>query len=146
MPDRHGPYRKTRFLVEIDGIARAGFSRCRLPEARSDVIEYREGTDPPTTRKLAGLNRVGNLVLTSGVTDDSIELAEWRESVEQGQVDEARRMAAVVVLGEEGQSGPRWELKNCWPVRYEPCDLDARGEFVAIETLEIATEGIERVA
>lgn len=135
-----------RFLLEIDGIAKAGFSQCRLPDARSDVIEYREGTDPPTPRKLAGLNRVGNLVLTAGVTDDSITLAEWRKSVEQGQVDDARRTAAIVVLGKEGNPGPRWELKNCWPVRYQPADLDARGEFVALETLEIATEGIERVA
>lgn len=146
MPDRHGPYRNTRFLLEIEGVAKAGFSRCRLPETRTDVVEYREGTDPPTPRTLSGLNRYGDLVLEAGVTDDSIAVYEWRQLVEQGKTDDARRTAAVVVLDEEGNQGPRWEFRHCWPARYEPGDLDATGECVVIESLEIVTEGIERVA
>ncbi|MFB6310831.1 MAG: phage tail protein [Salinirussus sp.] len=146
MPDRRGPYRNMRFLLEIDGIAKAGFARCRLPSSTTDVIEYREGTDPPTPRKLSGLKRFGALVLSSGVTTDSIELFEWRTLVEQGKTDAARRSIAVVLLGEEGDPGPRYELQHCWPRRYESPQLDARGECVAIEVLEIVTEGVERVA
>ncbi|WP_336002346.1 phage tail protein [Halorientalis halophila] len=145
MPDRRGPYRNVRFLLELDGIAKAGFSHCRLPENRTDVVEYREGTDPPTVRKLAGLNRYGRLVLRSGVTDDSVELFEWRRAVEQGQVDEARRVAAIVLLDREGNAGARWELEHTWPVAYQAPRLDARGEDVAIETLELACEGFKRV-
>jgi phage tail-like protein len=146
VPDRHGPYRNVRFLLEIEGVAKAGFSRCRLPETSTDLVEYREGTDPPTPRKLWGLSRFGDLVLEAGVTDDSIAVYEWRTLVEQGKLGEARRTVAVVVLDEEGESGPRWEFRNCWPRRYEPGDLDARGECVLVESLEIVTEGIERAA
>lgn len=146
MPDRHGPYRRVRFLLEIDGIAKAGFSRCHLPANRSDVIEYREGTDPPTPRQLWGLNQFEPLVLESGVTDDSIMLFEWRHSVEQGQVDEARSQIALVLLDEEGEPGPRWEFRNAWPARYEAPNLAAKGKDVAIERLEVVHEGMERTA
>lgn len=146
MPDRHGPYRNVRFLVEIGDIAIAGFSECHLPTSGTDVIGYREGTDPPTVRQLSGLNRSDRLVLEKGVTDDSMALADWRRQVADGKLEEARRSIAAVVLDEEGNSGPRWELRGCWPVRYEAPTLVATGKDVAIERLEIATEGIERTA
>ena len=146
MPDRHGPYRRVRYLLEIDGVAKAGFSHCSLPSARTDVVAYREGTDRPTPRKLGGLVRHGPLVLETGVTDDSLALYEWRTLVEQGNLDEARRAIAVVLLDEEGGSGPRWELRNAWPSRYAAPDLDAGRSGVAVERLEIAHEGMERTA
>jgi phage tail-like protein len=145
MPDRHGPLRVARFLLEIDGIAKAGFSRCRLPSSSTAVVEYREGTDPPTPRKLAGLNEYGPLELRYGVTTDAIELYEWRRLVEDGKVDDARRSVAVVLLDEEGSPGARWELRNAWPTRYQAPTLDAGRSAVAIETLEVACEGFQRV-
>ena len=145
MPDRHGPYRRLRFLLEIDGVAKAGFSRCQVPENRTQVVEYREGTDPPTMRKLWGLSTPTPLVLESGVTDDSVELFEWRQSVQRGDVDEARGPIAVVILDEEGNPGPRWELRNAWPARYEGPTLDASTSDAAIERLVVVHEGMRRV-
>lgn len=144
MPDRHGPYRNVRYLLEIDGIAVAGFSQCSLPENSTEAVEYREGNDRPTVRKLWSLNSYGTLTLEKGTTEDSMELFEWRKLVEQGQVDEARRNIAVVVLDEEGEPGPRWEFRDAWPTQYDAPDLDASGNEVAIESLEIDLEGMER--
>ncbi|MFC6988027.1 phage tail protein [Haloplanus sp. GCM10025708] len=145
MPDRHGPLRNTRFLLEIDGVARGGFSVCCLPSARTDVVEYREGNDGrPTNRKLAGSTDYGPLVLKGGVADGT-GLYEWHRLVEQGKLGEARRPVAVVVLDEEGQPGARWEFRDAWPARYGAPRLDATGKGVALETLEIVTEGFERV-
>ncbi|WP_251330105.1 phage tail protein [Haloplanus pelagicus] len=144
MPDRHGPFRVARFLLEIDGVAKAGFSRCRLPSTSTTVVEYREGNEPPTPRKLAGLNEYGPLELRNGVTTDSIELSEWRRLVETGKVDDARRSVAVVLLDEEGSTAARWEFRNAWPASYEGPTLDADRSAVAIETLEIVHEGVRR--
>lgn len=146
MPDRYGPYRNTRFLLEIDGIAIAGFSTCNLPENSTEVIEYREGNDPPYSRKLTNLNDFGNLSLEKGTTDDSIALYEWRTLVEQGKLEEARRSIAVVVLDEEGEPGPRYEFKRAWVRQYDAPDLDASGGDVAVESIEIVHEGMERTA
>ena len=145
MPDRHGPYRNMRFLLEFEGIAKAGFSSCSIPENSTEAVEYREGNDPPTPRKLWSLNSYGTLTLESGVTDDSVMLFEWRQLVEQGKVDDARESIAVVVLDEEGNPGPRWEFSAAWPTNYQAPDLDATGSEVAIETLEITHEGMERI-
>ncbi|MDX1747466.1 MAG: phage tail protein [Halobacteriales archaeon] len=145
MPDRHGPYRPIHFILEIDGIAKAGFSTCQLPASTTDVIDYREGNERSRTRKLAGLTRYSPLILKNGVTDASLELVDWRTLVEQGKLEEARRSIAVVLLDEEGSAGPRWELSQAWPRRYVGPDLDACGKGVAIETLEIVTEAFDRV-
>jgi len=145
MPDRYGPYRNARFLLEFDDLVKAGFSTCTIPENSTEAVEYREGNDSPTTRKLWGLNSYGTLTLENGVTDDSLELFEWREQVEQGKLDDARQDVAVVVLDEEGNPGPRWEFRRAWPTSYDAPDLDASGGDVAIESIEIEHEGMRRV-
>lgn len=144
MPDLRGPFRNMRFVLEIEGIAMAGFATCRIPESTNDVIRYREGNDPPKVRKLAGLNRYGPLVLESGVTRDSIMLFEWYKLVEQGKLQAARRDVAIVLRDLEGGVAARWELKWAWPATYQAPRLDATGEDVAIEKLEIVCERLER--
>ena len=145
MPDRYGPFRNHRFLLEIDGIAEAAFSRASIPEASAGVIEYREGSEAATSRKLKGLTSYGNVTLSKGITE-STELYDWWKLVEQGKLEEARRSVAIVVLDEEGQPGPRYEFRNAWVRQYDAPDLDASGEAVAVESLELVHEGMERAA
>jgi phage tail-like protein len=146
MPDRYGPFRNHRFLLEVDGIAEAAFSEATIPEASAGVVEYREGNEPPTNRKLKGLNSYGNITLSKGVTE-STELYDWWVQVEQGKLEEARRdNAAIVILDEEGNPGPRYQFRNVWISQYDAPDLDASGDAVAIESLELVHEGMERAA
>lgn len=145
MPDRHGPYRNFRYLLEIDGITEAGFAECAIPEASSEPIEYREGNEALTVRKLVSLNSYGDLTMQRGVTD-SLALFEWRKLVEQGKLDEARRAVAVLVLDEEGNPGPRWEFRDAWPSQYDAPDLNATANEVAVESLTVVHEGMGRTA
>lgn len=145
MPDGHGPLRDSRFRLEIDGVERAGFAECHLPSARTEAISYREGDEKrPTHRKLAGLTEYGPLVLKGGVARDAKALFDWYRMVADGKLEEARTTIAVVVLDEEGGANARWEFRNAWPRRYEGPRLDACGERVAIELVEIVNEGFER--
>ncbi|EMA06236.1 phage tail protein [Haloferax denitrificans] len=146
MAARTDPYRQLRFILEIEGLVTAGFSRCDLPSATSAVVEYREGADPPTPRKLPGLNEYGPLVLEVGVTDRSLELSEWRTLVEQGRMDEARRDAAVVLLDATGTPAARWVFREAWPSRYDAPRLDAMASEVAVERLVVVHEGFARIA
>ena len=142
---RKDPYRNFRFLVEIDGIVQAGFSEASIPDTTNDITEYREGNEAPTARKLPGLNKYGNVTLKWGVTD-SMELYEkWRKLVEDGKVKDARKNIAIIVLSEDGSPGARWEFSNAWPSKYKAPDLTAKGNDVAIETMEIVHEGMRRV-
>jgi len=140
---RKDPYRNFRFLVEIDGVTQAGFSEYTIPDITQDPIEYREGNELPTVRKLPGLVKYGNVSLKWGITD-SLDLYNWRALVVQGKMGEARRNMAVVLMDEEGNSAARWEFTNAWPSKYDAPDLNAKGTDVGIETLEIVHEGMVR--
>lgn len=144
MAERIDPYRGFRYIIEIDGIIQAGFSEVTIPDSSQEPIEYREGNDLPTARKLPGLVKYGNVVLKWGTTD-SIELFQWRESVEAGLIKDSRKNMAVIILNDEGGMAARWEFKDAWPTKYDAPDLKANGNEVAIETLEIAHEGMKRI-
>jgi phage tail-like protein len=145
MSTAEGQYPDSRFVVEIEGLERAGFSACHLPSARTAVVEYREGNDRGhTTRKLPGLTDYGPLVLKGGIAFGATRLFRWHRLAREGRLDEARRTVTVVVQDADNESGPGWEFRNAWPSRYEGPRLDATGEAVALETLEIVHEGFER--
>ena len=141
--ERKDPYKNHRFLVEIDGVAQAGFREVTIPETEQDVIEYREGNEPPGVRKLSGLPKYGNAVLRWGVTD-SLDLYQWRKLVEEGKMNDARKNMAIVLINEEGQTTARWEFTAAWPARYAAPQLNALANEVAIEQMEIAHEGMRR--
>ena len=145
MAERIDPYRNMRFLVEIDGIVQAGFSEATVPDTAQDPIEYREGNEPPYPRKIPGLVKYGNITLKWGITD-SMDLYNWRKLVEQGKMKEARRNMAVIVLDEEGNPTSRWEMSEAWPSKYDAPDMNAKGTDIAVETLEIAHEQMERIS
>jgi phage tail-like protein len=92
------------------------------------------------TRKLPGLAHYANIVLRRGITGDST-LWRWFDEVRDGNV--ARRDVAVVLLDESRQPVVRWRLQNAFPVKWKGPDLNAKGNEVAIETLELAVERID---
>lgn len=142
---RKDPYKSFRFLVEIDGIVQAGFNEVTVPESSQEPIEYREGTDSPTMRKIPGMVKYGNVILKWGTTD-SMELYSWRKEIEDGQSASGRRNMAIIVLDEIGTATARWEFTKAWPTKYNPAELKASSSEIAIETLEIAHEGMKRVS
>jgi phage tail-like protein len=138
---RNDPFKNFNFLVEIDGIAQAGFFECTGLRLEVDVIEYREGGERSSVRKLPGLAKVGDITLKRGVTISN-ELQAWFESVRNGVAD--RRNGAIVLLDDERKPVVRWKFFNAFPRRWEGPDLDAKGSEVAIETLTLSCEGLER--
>lgn len=139
--DRKDPYRVYNFLVEIDGITRAGFRECSGLDSTQDPIEYREGHEGLTTRKLPGLNTFSNISLRWGITDDA-ELWEWRQQVMEGKVK--RKNGSIVLLDDTGEEKVRWNFREGWPTKWTGPELNATGTDVAIETLEIVHEGITK--
>ena len=140
-PQRDDPYKAFNFIVEIDGIARAGFSEVSGLESETTVIEYRVGGERNAVRKLPGLTKYANIVLRRGVTQDA-ELSNWRKTVEDGQVD--RRNGSIILRDDDGNDVVRWNFFNGWISKWEGPALNASKNEVAIETIEIAHEGLER--
>jgi len=142
---RTDPYRNCRFRVEIDGIQIAGFSEATIPDSTTDPVEYREGTDTTTMKKLSGLTKYGNITLKKGLTD-SMDLYNWRKQVEQLGAIGARKTISLILIDEEGNDKARWNIIEAWPTKYDPSDFSAKGSEVVIESLEIVHEGVSRVS
>lgn len=139
--DRKDPLRAFNFLIEIDGITRAGFRECSGLDSTQDVVEYREGNEGPSSRKLPGMVHFSNITLKRGQTDD-IQLWEWREKAMRGKVE--RKNGSIVLLDETGAEKLRWNFTNGWPLKWTGPTLNAAGNEVAIESLEITHEGLTK--
>ncbi len=142
---RQDPYRQFRFRVEIDGISQAGFNEVSFADTTTDPVEYREGNEPPFSRKLSGLTKYGNITLKWGITD-SIDLYNWRQQVIDSGAEGARKNMSITLVDEAGADKARWDIVEAWPTKYDPPDFSAKGNEVAIETLEIVHEGFKRVS
>jgi phage tail-like protein len=138
---RVDPYGNFNFLVEIDGIARAAFSDVSGFDTTIDVTEYREGGENTTPRKLPGQAKYSNIVLKWGLTSDR-ELYDWMLQTVQGDIQ--RKNGSIVALDSAGNEVVRWNFRNAWPAKWDGPDYTAKGNDVAIETLELAHEGVVR--
>jgi phage tail-like protein len=144
--ERKDPLRNFRYRLEIDQIQQAGFSEVAIGDLSSDPIEYREGDELTTVRKLNGLNKYGNITLKWGITE-SQELALWHQLVvdDATPLDDARRTVVIRIQNEAGEDKAAYEIVKAWPCKYDPTDLNATGNEVAINTLELCNEGIRRI-
>lgn len=131
-------------MLEIDNIIQAGFSEVTIPDISAEPIEYRNGDETPTMRKIPGLIKYGNVVLKWGVTD-SMELYNWHKDIVNGKIAKSRKRLSILILDEEGKEVSRWNFDQSWPTKYDAPDLNAKNNEIAIETLELAVENMERV-
>jgi phage tail-like protein len=136
---RDDPYGAFNFLVEIDGITVAGFSECSGLTTETDPVEYRNGNEDITVRKLPGLVKYSNITLKRGFTKAK-ELWQWRKKVLEGKTD--RKSGSIVLLDEGRKEALRCNFVHGWPRKWEGPTFNAKNNEVAIETLEIVHEGL----
>jgi phage tail-like protein len=139
---RKDPFKNFRFLVEIGGITQAGFSDCSGYGSNVEVVEYREGGDAATVRKLPGKVSYPDVTLKWGITD-SRELYDWHLAAVNGQVD--RRDGSIILQDDLGNPVVRWNFFKAWPSKYAAPEMNAKGNEVAIDSLTVSCERFERV-
>jgi phage tail-like protein len=139
--DRTDPFNGYNFAVELEGITRMGFKTCSGLDSTTSSSKYREGTDASLgQRELPGLLQHSNITLTRGITNDRA-LWDWRASVVKGET--VRRTISIILRDNKGDEQMRWNIKNAWPTKWSGPSFDATSDAVAIESFELAHEGIE---
>ena len=136
-------YGRFRFKVEIDGLEAGGFSEVTGFDASIDVMEYREGDMVQTPMKMPGLKKYGNITLRKGLADTTV-LYDWITAGIEGVVE--RKTLTITLLDQTESPVASWQIINAWPVKYTGPDFNATSSEVAIETLEVAHEGMTRVS
>ena len=143
MATRKDPYVNFNFLVEIDGIVRAAFHEAGGLDSAINVIEHREGGENITARKLPGQVKFSNITLKWGMSDDT-DLYAWHRQWATGDPAAPRKNGSVVLLDRQGQEKARWNFFNAWPSKWTGPSFSAESNDIAIESLELAHEGLQR--
>jgi phage tail-like protein len=134
------PLPKFHFQVEWGG-TKIGFSEVSGLDVETDVIEYRTGSMPVfSTMKMPGMQKYGNITFKRGVFQNDNEFFEWWNTVKLNTIE--RRDIIIALLDGDHEPQVVWKVRNAWPVKIQSTDLKADGNDVAIETLEIAHEGL----
>lgn len=142
MADIIYPYKKYNYKVLIDNNEEAGFSEVSAPDVSSDPVEYREGNMAGMTAgKQPGIIKYSNVTLKNGVTS-SLVFMNWMKTVLDGKVE--RKTVVITLMDDAMAEVASWQLEKAWPTKYTAPDLNATSNEVAIESLEIVTEGVTR--
>ncbi|MEQ1909041.1 MAG: phage tail protein [Vicinamibacterales bacterium] len=134
------PLPKFRFQVKWDGHVME-FQEVSGLSTGTDPIQYRGGNSPTfSTIKMPGLRKGSNVTLKKGIVKDAAALFDWLQQVKMNTAK--RTPVTISLLDESGASTMVWTLESAWPMKYTSVDLKATGNDVAIETIEIACDGI----
>ena len=150
-----------RFRLELGSLQVAGFSECTGLQLETKVFAYREGGRNSHSLKFPESGAVGNITLKRGITTGPAadSLFAWQQDIAAGSFDsetnpnrrpsdpnqDIDNKVAIVLLDEAGEEVKRWRLFRTLPVKWVGPEFKAANSEAAIETLELACEGIEQV-
>ncbi len=118
-----------------------GFSEASGLTIEKQVIEYRDGASKEYGPiKMPGIPKYANIVLKRGIIDGDNEFFTWLNTTKMNKVE--RRDLTISLLNEDHEPVISWKAVNCFPIKMEGPGLKATGNEIAIETLELAHEGL----
>lgn len=142
------PIPKFHFLVEWGDGFRVGFTEVSGLDFETEVIEYRAGDSKKYNKsKQPGLTKYSDITLKRGTFEGDFDYFKlWQETYyfQEGNKTGSRyrRTITIKLLNESHQPIITWQLENAWPKKVQSTDLKADANEVAIETMEIAHEGL----
>lgn len=136
------PMPKFRFSVDLGvGMNGVAFQEVTGLESETQVIEYRQGSsDLFSTEKMSGIAKYGNVTMKRGVFANDNTFWNWHASINMNTIK--RRNVFIKLLDENGKTVVTWQLNNAWPTKISSTDLKSDGNEVAVDTIEIAHEGL----
>jgi phage tail-like protein len=136
------PLRAYHFKLLINNVTEGHFTEVTGLGVNIERISYREAGANSIVRAVPGRVTYPPVTLRFGLTS-SVELWEWLQSAVEGRV--SRRNVSIVMLDSSGSAEAlRWNLLNAWPQEWYGAPLATLSHEVAVETLVLAHEGLQR--
>ncbi len=151
-PQRFDPYKNFKFRIKWNNQYVAGLSKMSALKRTTEVIEWREGGDVSSVRKMPGRTKYDPIVLERGVTHDTA-FEDWANLVfkfgggagAEMSLKNFRKDIVIVFFNEQGVKALSYIVHRCWVSEYQALpDLDANAHSVAIQYIKIENEGWER--
>jgi phage tail-like protein len=136
------PYRAYNFKLMIQGVTEGHFTECSGLGIKVQVIKYREGGTNQVIHCIPGPVEYADITLRYGLTA-SRDLWDWLMTAVQGKVD--RKNVSILLLDSDGVAEVmRWDLVNTWIAEWRGSVLNAMQREVAIESLTLVFETLQR--
>jgi phage tail-like protein len=135
---RKAPFAAYYFEVEINGVIYP-FRSCSGLKIETEVVEYQEGGNTGFVRKMPGVTRYSNIRLSRGFTGDRFLYDLYLNAKKP---NPSRINGRIIMVDRQGTQIAAWKFFNGFPVKWEGPDFDASKNEIAIETIEIAHEGL----
>jgi phage tail-like protein len=148
-PQRFDPYKNFKFRVKWDGQYVAGISKVSGLKRTTEVVKFREGGDPSSSRKSPGRTEYEPITLERGVTNDTA-FEQWANKVwnygsglgSEVSLKDFRKDIILEVYNEAGQLALAYNIYRCWVSEFQAMpDLDANANAVAIQHIKLENEG-----
>jgi len=134
------PLPKFHFEVKWDSNVMS-FQEVSGLDAEAQIIEYRHGDSPIfSTIKMPGIKKFGNITMKKGVFKSDNKFWAWFEQIKMNTIK--RIPITISLLDEAGSPTMVWTLANAFPTKITGTDLKGEGNEVAVESIEIAHEGL----
>jgi len=127
---------------EID----SGFQEVSGLEAEREVSEVREGGENRFAHRLPGRIGYRNIALKRGIVLASSPLFQWCKDTMES--DLAKRIQVkdltVSLLDQNHAAVMSWSVLRAWPVKWSVDRFSAQENAVAVETIELSFQRVER--
>jgi phage tail-like protein len=139
---REGEWPVPKFSVDIEGVAAdVVFQEVSGLDVETQPIEYRAGRSPTfSTVKMPGISKYGSVTMKRGIFAKDNKFFDWYAKIRASSA--TRATVTIRLLDESGNPTMVWTLANAWPSKITATDFEAEGNEVAVETLELAHEGL----
>ncbi len=138
------PLPKFHFQVDWGG-AKLSFTEASGLDMQVEVIEYRHSDSREFSKiKMPGMRKYSNITLKRGTFQGDSDYYDWLSDIQDDRATK-RRDVVIRLLNEKHEPVASWKAIRCFPVKVQASDLKSDGNEVAIETVEIAHEGLSLV-
>lgn len=140
MPQEY-PLPRFHFQVQWGG-SKISFTEVTGLVMEREKIEYRH-SDSKDFSKIAmpGLVKLSNITLKRGKFEGDFDFNAWMDLVANDRVD-GRRDVTITLMNEKHEPVAAWTAARCFPVKITAPDLKSDANETAIESMEIAHEGL----
>ena len=134
------PLPKFHFQVKWDSEV-LSFQEVSGLDIEAQPIEYRHGDSPEfSTIKMPGIKKSGNVTMKKGVFKSDNKFWDWFNQIKMNTIK--RIPVTISLLDEAGAPTMVWTMANAWPTEIQATDMKSDGNEVAVESIEVAHEGI----
>jgi phage tail-like protein len=134
------------FTLEMGDAIKGVFKSLENIGSENELVEHKGSGSKgeQVVKYLPGLLKWNAVTLKQGITDD-LFFWKWREAVEKGDMDAARKNGTFTMYNTKGEAAAKWDFYNAWPRSIKGPGGDASSSEVAVEELEMVCEGYKRV-